>query len=138
MRGASVAGRAGGIAMAALLLCLCAPSQAAEPDWMELAAPDVVRVVTVDPDGDVRVTKVWIVAHAGSAWLRTSDSRWLANLRRDPSLELRSGDETVTRELQRGYLLHDRLVRPAMVEVAMPAPAGAADEAGPAAAGEEA
>jgi molecular chaperone GrpE len=47
-------------------------------------------------------------------------------------------EPTVTRELQRGYLLHDRLVRPAMVEVAMPAPAGAADEAGPAAAGEEA
>jgi molecular chaperone GrpE len=50
---------------------------------------------------------------------------------------------TVTKELQRGYLLHDRLVRPAMVEVAMPASApagatgevaadeGAADEAGP-------
>ena len=42
-------------------------------------------------------------------------------------------EPTVTRELQRGYLLHDRLVRPAMVEVAMPtsSPAGAADDAGP-------
>ena len=28
---------------------------------------------------------------------------------------------TVTREMQRGYLLHDRLLRPAMVFVAMPA-----------------
>ena len=77
----------------ALLLLLCAPSRAAEPDWEKLAAPDVVRVITVDPDGDVRETKVWIVAHAGGAWLRTNDSRWLANLRRDPNLELRSGDE---------------------------------------------
>lgn len=30
---------------------------------------------------------------------------------------------TVTAELQRGYLLHDRLLRPAMVNVAMPEPA---------------
>ena len=29
---------------------------------------------------------------------------------------------TVTAELQRGYVLHDRLLRPAMVQVAMPAP----------------
>jgi len=34
-------------------------------------------------------------------------------------------EPTVTRELQRGYVLHDRLVRPAMVEVAMPAAAAA-------------
>jgi len=79
--------------LCALLLCLCATSRAAEPDWAKLAAPDVVRVITVDPDGDVRETKVWIVEHAGSAWLRTSDSRWLANLRRDPNLELRAGDQ---------------------------------------------
>ncbi len=38
-------------------------------------------------------------------------------------------EPTVTRELQRGYVLHDRLVRPAMVEVAMPASA-AADDSG--------
>jgi hypothetical protein len=77
----------------ALLLLLCASTRAAEPDWEKLTEPDVVRVITVDPDGDVRETKVWIVAQAGNAWLRTSDSRWLANLRRDPNLELRSGDE---------------------------------------------
>lgn len=35
---------------------------------------------------------------------------------------------TVTAELQKGYLLHDRLLRPAMVQVAMPA-AGAAPSA---------
>lgn len=31
-------------------------------------------------------------------------------------------EPTVTAELQRGYLFHDRLLRPAMVNVAMPAP----------------
>jgi len=42
-------------------------------------------------------------------------------------------EPTVTRELQRGWVMRERLVRPAMVEVAMPAPpsAGAADEGGP-------
>lgn len=34
---------------------------------------------------------------------------------------------TVTREMQRGYLLHDRLLRPAMVFVAMPGGAAADD-----------
>ncbi len=35
---------------------------------------------------------------------------------------------TVTDEHQRGYVLHDRLLRPAMVTVAMPAPKPAAEE----------
>jgi molecular chaperone GrpE len=40
-------------------------------------------------------------------------------------------EPTVTRELQRGWVLRDRLVRPAMVEVAVPAaPAGAGRPAG--------
>lgn len=34
---------------------------------------------------------------------------------------------TVTAELQKGYVLHDRLLRPAMVQVAMPAPKPSAD-----------
>lgn len=76
-------------------LALGAESRAAELDWAKLAAPDVVQVITVDPDGDVRETKVWIVARDGSGWLRTSDSRWLANLRRDPNLKLRSGADVV-------------------------------------------
>lgn len=54
-------------------------------------------------------------------------------------------EPTVTRELQRGYLLRDRLVRPAMVEVAMPSASATAGDPEPedegetgAAAGEEA
>lgn len=42
-----------------------------------------------------------------------------------------ASEPTVTRELQRGWVLRDRLVRPAMVEVAVPAaPAGAGRPAG--------
>lgn len=37
---------------------------------------------------------------------------------------------TVADELQSGYLLHDRLLRPAMVRVAMPPEANGADDAG--------
>ena len=42
------------------------------------------------------------------------------------------GVPTVIRELQKGYTIHDRLLRPSMVHVAMPtAPAKSADEASP-------
>lgn len=47
-------------------------------------------------------------------------------------------EPTVTRELQRGYVLRDRLVRPAMVEVAVPAAAAGAARTGGDGAGEEA
>jgi molecular chaperone GrpE len=47
-------------------------------------------------------------------------------------------EPTVTRELQRGYVLRDRLVRPAMVEVAVPAStAGAGRSKGEEADGEQ-
>jgi hypothetical protein len=77
--------------LCALLLWIAAPCAGADVDWAKLAEPGVVELITVDPDGDLRETKVWIVAHEGSGWLRTSNSRWLANLRRDPRLKLRSG-----------------------------------------------
>ena len=50
---------------------------------------DVVELITVDPDGDARKTKVWVVLIEGEAYLRTSDSRWLRNLRRIPLATLR-------------------------------------------------
>jgi hypothetical protein len=79
---------------AALALTLLAPAaRAADVDWQTVAAPGVVHIVTVDPDGDVRDKKVWIVQYAGSAWLRTGNSRWLANIRRDPQVKLRSAEQ---------------------------------------------
>jgi hypothetical protein len=82
------------VALAALLLALAAaPALEPELDWAALAAPDVVRIVTVDPDGSVRERKVWIVLHAGRAWLRTGNSRWLENIRRDPHVKLRVGEQ---------------------------------------------
>jgi hypothetical protein len=45
--------------------------------------------VTRDADGGERATKVWFVLVDGEPYLRTSRSRWLDNLRRDPDLGLR-------------------------------------------------
>lgn len=59
------------------------------PDWNALADVDVIEVITVDPDGDIRETKVWFVLLGGEPYLRTNSSRWLENLRRDPDLIVR-------------------------------------------------
>lgn len=81
------------------LLCLAALTARPAPvdakgsgcDWEQLDDHAVVEVVTRDPDGDLRVTKVWVVRLEGDAYLRTSRSRWLENLRREPELTVRAG-----------------------------------------------
>lgn len=73
--------------LATLLLPLAA--SAGYPDWQALAEVAVIEVLTQDADGSPRESKVWFVLLDGEAYLRTSDSRWLANLRRDPDLALR-------------------------------------------------
>jgi len=46
-------------------------------------------VVTVDPDGEDRVTRIWLASVDGEVALRTGDSRWWANLQRDPEIRIR-------------------------------------------------
>jgi hypothetical protein len=58
------------------------------PDWAALAEVEVIEVVSVDVDGDVRTTAVWFVLLDGEPYLRTSDSSWLENLRREPNFGL--------------------------------------------------
>ncbi len=79
------------LVLAAAALALAAPSRAGAeyPDWEELAAVPVIEVLTRDPDGALRETSVWFVLVEGVPHLRTSGSRWLENLRRDPQLGLR-------------------------------------------------
>jgi hypothetical protein len=74
------------------LALAAAPAAAAEIDWQAVTAPDVVRIVTLDADGDVRDTKIWIALHDGTGWVRTSDSRWFRNIQRDPQVKLRVGE----------------------------------------------
>lgn len=59
------------------------------PDWDSVSDVEVIELVTRDEDGDLRETKVWFVLLDGEPYLRTSRSRWLDNLRRDPALGLR-------------------------------------------------
>jgi len=58
------------------------------PDWAALAEVEVIEVVSVDADGDVRTTPVWFVLLDGEPYLRTSGSSWLENLRREPNFGL--------------------------------------------------
>ena len=71
-------------------LLLASPLAHAEyPDWNDYADVEVIEVLTQDEDGELRETKVWFVLLGGEAYLRTSGSRWLDNLRRNPDLSLR-------------------------------------------------
>ena len=65
----------------------------AESDWSPFAEADVVHIVTQDEDGAERDTPVWFVVVGGDGFVRTNDSRWLANIRRGSPLTLRI-DET--------------------------------------------
>ena len=68
------------------------PSPDSYPDWETLADVEVIEVLTHDEDGDLRESKVWFVRVEGEVYLRTSESAWLENLRRDPNLGLRVED----------------------------------------------
>jgi hypothetical protein len=76
---------------AALLACASTPppETGAPIDWAAVADVDVPQIVTLDADGDVRETSLWLVVVDGTGFLRTSDTRWFANLERDPKLVLR-------------------------------------------------
>jgi hypothetical protein len=125
-------------------LPFAAPARAEYPDWPGVADVSVIEVVTHDADGDLRETKVWFVLVDDAAYLRTSRSRWLENLRRDPKLVLRiegreyearaeevPGDEIVeqvdrtTREKygwQEGAIHIFRMRKPDILRLSPPAP----------------
>ena len=67
------------------------PPATGKPNWELLAQEEIPSVVTIDPDGDRRITQVWIVAVENLPYLRTSDTKWFANIQRKPVLELRIG-----------------------------------------------
>ena len=75
--------------LAAALAAVGAGARAAEVDWTPFAEEDVVEILTADPDGEPCETKVWVVVVGDAAYVRTNDSRWLANIRRDPDVQMR-------------------------------------------------
>jgi len=75
-----------------LALALAGAARAAALDWQHAQGQDVVEILTHDEDGELRETSVWIVAFDGHGYVRTNDSRWLANIRRGSSVALRVDD----------------------------------------------
>ena len=67
---------------------------AAAADWAPFADAGTVRIVTQDEDGAERDTAVWLVVVDESAYVRTNDSRWLANIRRGGGVALRLDETT--------------------------------------------
>jgi hypothetical protein len=58
-------------------------------DWRAADDRWSLHIVTVDPDGDERVTRVWLAVVDGVGTVRTGDSRWWHNLERAPSCRVR-------------------------------------------------
>jgi hypothetical protein len=80
----------GSFLIVSLIVLVTAPAAWSEyPDWNEYVDVKVIEVITQDEGGGERETKVWFVLLGGEPYLRTSGSRWLANLRRDPDFKVR-------------------------------------------------
>ncbi|MDG2332955.1 MAG: DUF2255 family protein [Myxococcota bacterium] len=79
--------------IATFVIALAGIASAEYPDWNRLTNVQVIDVLTFDQDGALRETPVWFVLLNGEAYLRTSNSRWLENLRRDPKFRLKIEDK---------------------------------------------
>ena len=77
----------------AALLSFTAVAASADPvNWSAAAEHDVIEVLSTDPDGALRESKVIIAALDGRGYVRTNDSRWFQNLVRGPNGAVRFGD----------------------------------------------
>ncbi len=69
--------------------CASVPPAESPIDWNDAGASWSTLVVTVDEDGSDRVTRIWLAMSNGVAVFRTNDSRWWANLQRQPTIRVR-------------------------------------------------
>ena len=76
-----------------LVFVLAGAVQASALDWQRFQDTDVIEIVTHDEDGALRETSVWIVTQGDHGYVRTNDSRWLANIRRGSGVALRLGEQ---------------------------------------------
>jgi len=75
-------------------LAWAAPARAEDP-WAIFAETRTIEILTHDEDGELRETPVWIVVLDAAGYVRTNDSRWLANIRRGSPIELRAEGVTL-------------------------------------------
>jgi hypothetical protein len=98
--------------LAVALLLGCAGAAHAEGvDWRAASENDVIELLTVDPDGQPRETKVWIADLDGRGYVRTNDSRWFHNFMRDPNGRIRYGgaEYPITAEVVKDAALRERV-----------------------------
>ena len=76
-----------------LALALAGTARAGALDWQRFQDADVIQIVTHDEDGALRETKIWIVTLDNHGYVRTNDSRWLANIRRGSGVALQLGEQ---------------------------------------------
>ncbi len=79
------------IVLVAGLACASGPVPVAQGpiDWRAADDHWSLRIVTVDPDGGERITRIWLAIVDGGGTLRTGDSRWWQNLERDSNCRIR-------------------------------------------------
>jgi hypothetical protein len=58
-------------------------------DWSSARDESVVEILTSDADGSLRETPIWVVVIDGAGYVRTNDSKWLANIRRGSAVRMR-------------------------------------------------
>ena len=75
------------------------PASTTPLDWAEADENWSIHVVTVDPNGNDRVTRISMSGEGGNGALRTNDSRWWANLQREPKIRVRHGGADHTAKL---------------------------------------
>ena len=69
-----------------LALLAAAPARAFDPALH--ADERVIEVVSTNPDGTPRTTKVWIVVVDDDAYIRTGATTWGDNVERDPDVRI--------------------------------------------------
>lgn len=83
------------LVLALMLAISCATERLAAPigplDWDALAEEWFAIVLTTDPDGSQRETRVVFVVMEDTGIVRTGSTLWFANIQRDPDIRLRIG-----------------------------------------------
>ncbi len=79
----------GRIGICAALLLAAPGARGDALAWSAVANEDTIEILTHDPDGDLRETTVWVGVVDGTGYVRTTDSRWQANIERDANVTVR-------------------------------------------------
>jgi hypothetical protein len=80
--------------IAALAASMAIATTAGAFDWAPYREDSTIEIITLNSDESPRETKIWIVVLDDAGYVRTNDSKWLANIRRDPAVQLRTRDVT--------------------------------------------